>query len=143
MERGKTEEFVAGGKHLPRGKYITEEDGTVIRDHLIGPGRGMTGPLNWYKSATTGVLSADDKEVVAKLGDKFPVKLSAAQPVLFLGTNLDPVCAPPRALPPTEKVATDFTSANLDTSHWLMLEQPERVNAEIEKWLETKVQKKA
>ncbi|KZV83189.1 alpha/beta-hydrolase [Exidia glandulosa HHB12029] len=141
MERGKAEEFVSSGQRTPRAKFLTEEDFAVMREHLIGPGRGLTGPLNWYKSATTGVNSADDKEVVAKLGDKFPVKLSVAQPVLFLGSGKDPIAAPSRMLPPTEQVASDFTGVTLDTSHWILLEEPEKVNAEIEKWLERKVNK--
>ncbi|KZV87537.1 hypothetical protein EXIGLDRAFT_839887 [Exidia glandulosa HHB12029] len=98
----------------------------TLRCANTSAGRGISAPLNWYQASTTGNHSGDDKDVVAKLGDKFPAKLGdkfpvkITQPVLFIARSR-------------------LKGLDLNTSHWAFLEQPDIVNAEIEKWLAVKV----
>lgn len=67
----------------------------------------------------------------------FTIRIS--QPVMFVEAARDAVCLTAWMRPLMEKVAKHLTVIELDTSHWIYLEQPVRLNAELDTWLEGKV----
>ncbi|KZV83188.1 alpha/beta-hydrolase [Exidia glandulosa HHB12029] len=141
LTRHKSEEFVENGMRLPRAKFIRDEDYEVMRDHLVGPGRGMWGPLAWYKMWTDGHHRSEDQVLRShsELADEGLTTIMITQPVIFFAAARDAICVPSWMRPLMEKVSRHLTTVVLDTSHWIFLEQPDMLNAELDKWLEGKV----
>ncbi|EJD34802.1 alpha/beta-hydrolase [Auricularia subglabra TFB-10046 SS5] len=133
MERGQTEAFIKENRRIPRAKYITDEEYEAMRGHLIGEGRGLCTPLNWYAANVYGHNDADDIAL-----SKQP-KTTASQPVFYAACDQDAVCHPARALPGMRDFAKDLTVGEFTAGHWVYLEVPDKLNAELDKWIESKV----
>ncbi|KAI5779695.1 Alpha/Beta hydrolase protein [Geopyxis carbonaria] len=78
--------------------------------------RGMHGPLNWYK--LTEQNYSDEKEM--KCGDKINI------PVMFIGATRD--IATPASMGASQAQFIDnLTYHELNTGHWIHIEEPARV----------------
>ncbi|MCC6437807.1 MAG: alpha/beta hydrolase [Acidimicrobiales bacterium] len=64
-----------------------------------------------------------------------------SMPVLFLHARYDYTCETinSRLAEPMRELCGDLTEAVLDTGHWMAQERPAEVNAELARWLATKV----
>ena len=58
------------------------------------------------------------------------------KPVLYIAAKRDFVCQPVRSLPHFDKYAPHREVVELDTGHWVQLEDPAGVNAALEEWLQ-------
>jgi pimeloyl-ACP methyl ester carboxylesterase len=86
---------------------------------------GMQPKLNWFKMMIANNDWDDEK-------DLDPV---IRRPMLFLGGKKDYVSVIASYGGPNQYVA-DLETVALDTGHWVMEEDPQAVNREIERWLQ-------
>jgi soluble epoxide hydrolase/lipid-phosphate phosphatase len=98
---------------------------------------GMHGPTNWYR---TGELNhEDDKPFTSQIQQgTFKIEM----PVLFIGGTRD------QALPPSlandmGKYFSKLMKAEVNSSHWALLERPAEVNALLKEWLVGQIAHKA
>ncbi len=118
---GKVRNWLTNGNRTTRGSYMTENDYTIFRQYLA---EGMQPKLNWYKALIANVDWNDEK-------DLDPV---IKQPVLFLGGTNDYVSLIAFYGGPNQYIANLETVA-LETGHWVMEENPDAVNQEIDSWI--------
>ncbi|WP_269744458.1 alpha/beta fold hydrolase [Stigmatella aurantiaca] len=92
---------------------------------------GFFGPNAWYMNHRQNMAYA------AKAPGEGKLRL----PVLFLHAAYDAVCETmdSRLAEPMRRDCLDLTEAVLETGHWMVQEQPERVNAAIARWLAARV----
>lgn len=133
MERGQTEAFVTQNKRVPRATYITDEEYEAMRAHLTGPGHGLRAPLNWYGANVFGHNNADDIALAAQ------PRTTVAHPVFYAACDQDAVCNPAHMLPGLRALTQNLTVAEFTAGHWPYLEFPDRLNKELDAWLESKV----
>ncbi|KAH7329112.1 Alpha/Beta hydrolase protein [Stachybotrys elegans] len=96
------------------------------------PAPEMRGPLNWYRM--TKINFEDEKP----LADKGVVQLHL--PLLFIGASKD-IALPPAMSASMDQTCTNLTRAEVEASHWALVEKPKEVNDSIENWLREKVLK--
>ncbi|PNS17901.1 hypothetical protein CAC42_3860 [Sphaceloma murrayae] len=88
---------------------------------------GFTGPLNWYKQA---VDPANDEDAKSALVKGIPDK-----PVLFIGDDRQAAMPAPMMEAMVKQACGNVTCRSLNTSHWMMLEDPQGVNRTLEEFL--------
>jgi pimeloyl-ACP methyl ester carboxylesterase len=122
-----------GGSNLPDlprdGDVVSEEDLSIYAAALER--NGFFGPSSWYMNHAANAAYA------AKARNDGYLDL----PVLFLNARYDYVCecTHSRLPEPMRKYCRDLTEATLRTGHWMAQEKPAEVNAEIAKWLVSRV----
>ena len=77
--------------------------------------------MSWYKAAIAGV-DAEDDAAIPKEDRLCPV------PNLFLAAKQDYVCRADLQSISSREVAPNGTIEEVDTGHWVQLEEPELVN---------------
>ncbi|EJD34801.1 alpha/beta-hydrolase [Auricularia subglabra TFB-10046 SS5] len=130
MQRGQIEVFLTQHKRVPRATYITDEGFDAMRANLAG---GLRAPLNWYAATVRGHNNADDLSLATQ------PPTTVAQPVFYAACQRDPVSSPAVGLPSLRALAADLTVAEFAAGHWVYLELPDALNAELDRWLESKV----
>ncbi|KAJ7121620.1 epoxide hydrolase [Mycena epipterygia] len=126
--RDKLKEWVIGDKMTPTASYLTEDDLNRQKAELLKG--GLAGPLCWYKQYATGVVAEDDK-LVPK--ENYIIK----QPVFFAAAHEDYVCAPKVGLVMMKDVCPNLTVRDYQTSHWVQLAAPDKVNKDLLEWIES------
>ena len=94
---------------------------------------GMTGPLNWYKQAMAGVTHASE----AKINPNYPATTFTV-PTLFVGCEQDVICRPAIQAAGMKDFFEDLTIKSLNSSHWIMIEQPKELWEILHPWIEEK-----
>ncbi|HYL57849.1 MAG TPA: alpha/beta hydrolase [Candidatus Acidoferrales bacterium] len=115
---------------LPRdGDVVSEEDLSIYAAALER--NGFFGPSSWYMNHAANAAYALQARNDGYLD----------MPVLFLNARYDYVCecTHSRLPEPMRKYCRDLTEATLRTGHWMAQEKPAEVNAELAKWLVTRV----
>ena len=118
---GKIREWITQGKRTERAPFLTEEDCRVLRQNVT---EGMQPKLNWYRSVLANIDWNDEKDLDPTID----------RPFLFIGGAKDCICLPKLFAEQTKYIA-DCESIELDSSHWIMEEQPEAVNQAISQWM--------
>jgi pimeloyl-ACP methyl ester carboxylesterase len=115
---------------LPRDPdVVSEEDLSVYVSALQR--NGFFGPSSWYMNhaanAAYGKMAKNDGYL--------------DMPALFLNARYDYVCEAThsRLAEPMRKYCRDLTEVTFRSGHWMAQERPLEVNAELVKWLATKV----
>jgi soluble epoxide hydrolase/lipid-phosphate phosphatase len=99
---------------------------------IIKPG-GMTGPLNWYKQAMAGITHASEAKINPDYAaTKFTI------PTLFVGCQKDMICVPALQEAGMKELFENLTVKSLDTSHWIMIEEPKEMWEIVQAWIEEK-----
>jgi|SRR5579862_962593 pimeloyl-ACP methyl ester carboxylesterase len=115
---------------LPRDESVlTEADQRGYADALKR--NGFFGPDSWYMNAERNVAFAKE----ARNGGRIDL------PVLFLHAAYDWVCQTTtgRLAEPMRANCANLSEATTNTGHWMAQEDPAFVNAEVARWLESKV----
>ncbi|KAI2471265.1 alpha/beta-hydrolase [Annulohypoxylon bovei var. microspora] len=90
--------------------------------------QGFRGPLNWYRTAK---INFEDELPIAQAGgNKFTM------PSLFIQALQDPVLIPSLSVG-MDKYFDKLTRAEVNTSHWAMIQGPNDVNKAIQSWVAT------
>lgn len=119
-------------------KKVTELASWVNQSELethdkIMKAGGMTGPLNWYKQAMAGVTHNSE----AKINPKYPATKFTI-PTLFVGCENDMIGRPDIQAARMKDPFEDLTVKTLNTSHWVMIEQPKELWEILQAWIEEK-----
>ena len=118
---GKVREWLMNGNRTTRDTFMTENDYTIFRQYLA---EGMQPKLNWYKGLIANIDWNNEKNLDPVI----------KRPMLYLGGTEDYVSliasygGPNKYIPDLETVA-------LETGHWVMEENPDSVNREIDRWI--------
>ncbi|KAI1452520.1 alpha/beta-hydrolase [Annulohypoxylon moriforme] len=89
--------------------------------------QGFRGPTNWYRTAK---INFEDELPIAQTGHKFTM------PSLFVQALRDPVLIPSLSVG-MDQYFDKLTRAEVNTSHWAMIERPNDVNQVIQSWVAT------
>ncbi|KAF5337568.1 hypothetical protein D9611_015126 [Ephemerocybe angulata] len=92
---------------------------------------GYHGPLNFYKVAVSG---ADMEDAKGADSSRTIPHLKAS---LLWWTSKDVVCPPALAGRSLAQFCPKATTHIFEAGHWVLLEKPDEVNAELEKWIES------
>ncbi|CAF3490814.1 unnamed protein product [Rotaria sp. Silwood1] len=119
---GKVREWLTNQKTTTRASYFTTNDYEIIHKCII---EGMQPKLNWYKSAMANIDWDDEKHLDPTI----------KQPVLYIAGTKDYICLS-QFFVDQKKYIDDLETIELETSHWVMEENPEKVNQVVEKWIQ-------
>lgn len=122
---GKARAWLTARKTAPLPPWLKTSD-LETRSKILSQG-GFTGPLNWYKQAMDPFNDEDAKAAVVK---GIPEK-----PVLFIGDSRQAAMPMEMMEGMTRQGCNNLTVKKLNTTHWMMLEDPQGVNREIEEFL--------
>jgi pimeloyl-ACP methyl ester carboxylesterase len=115
---------------IPRDEtVITEADEDAYTAALTR--NGFFGPDSWYMNPDANVAFAAKARASKRL----------AMPVLFLHGAYDYTCETidSQLAQPMREHCANLTEAVVPSGHWMAQEQPQRVNAELAKWLAAQV----
>jgi soluble epoxide hydrolase/lipid-phosphate phosphatase len=118
---GKVREWVTNKNRTTRGTYMTENDYQILRQYHV---EGMQPKLNWFKMMIANNDWNDEKNLDPRI----------QRPMLYLGGRKDYVSVIASYGGPSQYVS-DLETVALDTGHWVMEENPQAVNQEIERWI--------
>lgn len=96
----------------------------------------MRGPLNWYRTRRLNFEA--DEELAAAPGGQGKVKV----PSLFIAASRD-AALPPALSQSMDEQFEDLTKAEVDASHWALVEKADEVNSIVSEWLDKKTPSKA
>ncbi|TFY77300.1 hypothetical protein EWM64_g6712 [Hericium alpestre] len=125
---GGTKAWIESNRQSPLPAYVTP----AIKEHyktdlLKG---GIAGPLQYYTVNTAGYNAADDAKI-PESAYKF------SQPAFFASTANDRICLPAAQIAGLKAYGTGpLTHREFDSDHWIMLSHSEKLNAELEAWIE-------
>ncbi|CAF3295691.1 unnamed protein product [Rotaria sp. Silwood2] len=122
---GKVREWLTGKKTTTRASFFTDKDYEIIRKCVT---EGMQPKLNWYKSAMANIDWDDEKTLDPTI----------KRPALYIAGTKDYICVP-QLFADQNKYIADLETIELETSHWTMEEDPEKVNEVVEKWLQQRI----
>ncbi|XWW97058.1 hypothetical protein V2A60_005039 [Cordyceps javanica] len=94
----------------------------------------MRGPLNWYRTRRLNFEA--DQELAARGPSKVAV------PSLFIAASRD-AALPPALAQSMDDQFEDLTKAEVDASHWALVEKADEVNSIVSEWLDKKTPSKA
>ncbi|KAM3454630.1 hypothetical protein MY3296_002871 [Beauveria thailandica] len=94
----------------------------------------LRGPLNWYRTRKLNFEA--DRELATEGRGKVPV------PSLFIAASRD-AALPPALSSSMDEQFEDLTKAEVDASHWALVEKADEVNSIVNEWLEKKASTKA
>lgn len=122
--QGKVKEWLLAGRRLPRrASFLSDSDYSVYLGYIL---EGMRPKLNWYTAQFNNVNQEDEKDLDPNL----------QMPCLFIAGLRDAVGAP-ILYTPQKQYLPQLTVLELNATHWIMEEMPEKVNEEIQKWITT------
>lgn len=97
---------------------------------IFAPENGGYGPpLNWYKCQIRHFNDEDEASIPAE-------RSSIEQPTLLVTCSKDPVGNPDMAEAGTRPFVKNLQVKQIDTGHWLQLENPDEVNQILKKFFE-------
>ena len=127
---GATRPWFEEGKAVPTVSWISSEELT-IHDQIFSPSKGGYGPaLNWYRAQIANVNSEDEAHLAS--GD-----LQFERPTLLVTCSRDPIAVPDMMEKTTKQYAKNLQVKQLETGHWVQLEQPAKVNEIIQEFVES------
>ncbi len=118
---GRVRDWLTNGKRTNRSSYMTENDYTVFRRYLA---EGMQPKLNWYKALIANLDWNDEKKLDPVI----------KRPMLFIGGTKDYI-SPIASYGGPNQYIPDLETVALETGHWVMEENPDAVNREIDRWI--------
>ncbi|ATY65118.1 epoxide hydrolase [Cordyceps militaris] len=102
------------------------------------PAPELRGPLNWYRTRRLN-FEADQDLAAARSSSK---GAKIAVPSLFIAASRDAALPPAMSLSMDDNF-DDLTRAEVDASHWALVEKADEVNSIVSEWLEKKTAAKA
>lgn len=85
------------------------------------------------------MLSSDD-ELLIRISSEIPLdKYRIEKPVFFAAARQDIICVDWFHEQTTRTYCPKTTSINVDATHWVAAEAPEKVNEALGKWIEEEV----
>lgn len=118
------------GKVIPTASWISSEE-LAIHDRIFNPSNGGYGPaMNWYKAQIAN-LNSEDETQLASEDSQFD------QPTLLVTCSRDPVAVANMQEETTKQYAKNLRIKQLETGHWVQLEQPSKVNEIIQEFVES------
>ncbi|ESK94469.1 epoxide hydrolase [Moniliophthora roreri MCA 2997] len=124
---GKTAEWIENDMKPGFPDYLTMEDIENIRRNVLDSG-GIKSSLNWYISQ---IENNDLEDNLSIPKERWWIQ----SPSLFIAASQDYICTPKRGKDVMTKYASEVKIVDVDTGHWVHLEASNKVNAEIEQWL--------
>lgn len=124
--RGQFEEWIKKNKRGQRAQWLTAEYVDTLRKNLVEG--GVNSSLNYYRALHEDLNREDENKIQAR-------DFKTDKPVFFGATMLDRICVPSLHIPTIQSVASDLTLVEFETGHWVSLEQPDKLNTELERWL--------
>ncbi|KAF2224421.1 putative epoxide hydrolase [Elsinoe ampelina] len=121
---GAAQSWLEGRKALPLPGWLKKED-LEAKNRILS--QGFTGPLNYYQQAMDPFNDEDAATVVVK---GIPEK-----PVLFVADTKQAAMPSEMMEHGTRQHCKNLTVRKLNTSHWMMLEDPEALNQVLEEFL--------
>ena len=121
--------FLLADKRQPVQAYATE----ARKQEWLGQFRrdGFDGPLNYYRSAASGVQDAVNKAIPKE-------NVVVTVPFLFFGGKRDMVCRPELLRPSIDAgLLPNVTNVVVDTGHWSYLSHPKGFGETLLKWLKS------
>ncbi|KAI5122577.1 hypothetical protein M0805_004794 [Coniferiporia weirii] len=106
--------------------FSAEERKRSVETFLKG---GFTGPLCWYKAFVFKHTAQDDAGIPKE-------KYIIAKPVFFGAALKDAACVADENKAVIEQTCPSSTIVDFDTGHWVLNEAPERLNEELQKWVQ-------
>ena len=119
---GKVRQWLANGNRTTRDSYMTEDDYATFRQYLA---EGMQPKLNWYKALIANLDWNDEKRLDPVI----------QRPVLLIGGTQDYVSLIASYGGPNKYIA-DLETVALETGHWVMEQNPDAVNRQIQRWIQ-------
>ncbi|KAI5122578.1 hypothetical protein M0805_004795 [Coniferiporia weirii] len=125
---GKAKEWLLSDKKTEVASYLSEEELGRLRSNIMKG--GFAGPTCWYKAMMQKHTSNEEAEIPT---EKYIVK----KPVFFGAALRDYICIAPAGKLTTQKTCPNATIVDFDTDHWINLAAPEKLNAELLKWIQS------
>ena len=119
---------------MPHTKLMTDAELKHYVDSFKDNG-GFRGPLNWYK--TRQINHRDELELL----DRLEKGRHITCPVFFQAARNDTALVPAMANNMKKHLPNLNQGIIENSSHWILQEQPDQVNLQLEKWLGTVVLK--
>lgn len=113
----------------PSPLFTKEEVDYYAKEFMLQASPPMRGPLNWYR---TGKINFDEEIELAKTFTQ------VEQPSLYIGASRD-AALPPAMAAGMGKFFKDLSRAEVNATHWALVEAHEEVNTRIAEWLNQKV----
>jgi len=127
---GATRSWFEEGKIIPTASWISSEE-LAIHDQIFNASNGGYGPaLNWYKAQIANVNSEDEAPLAS--GDS-----QFERPTLLVTCSKDPIAVADIQEKTTKQYAKSLRIKQLETGHWVQLEQPSKVNGIIQEFIES------
>jgi len=118
---GKLRDWLINNNRTNRASYITENDYTILKQYFS---EGMQPKLNWFKT----IIENNDWE------DEKNLDPIIKKPILYIGGTKDYVSVI-ASYGGTNQFIEDLETIPLNTGHWVMEEDPNSVNQNINKWI--------
>ncbi|EIW62589.1 alpha/beta-hydrolase [Trametes versicolor FP-101664 SS1] len=125
---GKTQVWIEANRQTGLPDWLPQEEYDVMREILANA--GLKSVLNYYKAMVSGANAQDEKSIPSEAH-------MIQKPALFIASACDPVCTAGGGKTVMAQYAPHATIVELDVGHWPHLEETEKVNLALEKWLET------
>jgi len=127
---GATRSWFEEGNIIPTASWISSEE-LAIHDQIFNPSNGGYGPaLNWYKAQIANVNSEDEAHLAS--GDS-----QFERPTLLVTCSKDPIAVADMQEKTTKQHARNLRIKQLETGHWVQLEQPSKVNEFLQEFIES------
>ncbi|KAF4548364.1 Alpha/beta hydrolase fold-containing protein 20 [Elsinoe fawcettii] len=121
---GATKSWLTERKALPLPDWLKKED-LEAKNRILS--QGFTGPLNYYQQAMD---SFNDEDAATAVVKGIPEK-----PVLFVADTKQAAMPSEMMEHGTRQHCKNLMVRKLNTSHWMMLEDPEALNQVLEEFL--------
>ncbi|CDO74918.1 hypothetical protein BN946_scf184927.g2 [Trametes cinnabarina] len=125
---GKSIEWIEANRRPGKPPWLTQEEFGVLRETLVQS--GLKSQLNYYKMSVTDANAEDDSKIPKEA-------LHVQQPALFIAASRDYVCTPERGRANMARYVPHARIVELDVGHWAFLEATEKVNHELEDWIQS------
>ncbi|THG98670.1 hypothetical protein EW026_g3562 [Hermanssonia centrifuga] len=117
----------------PLPSYATEEDKKRFKETFLK--NGFEGPVCWYKIATNGMQSEDDRNIPST-----QLVPPSSSPIFFGAAKYDYIAIPAsgyRIFGAEAFKDHKITTHEYDADHWLLLSKADEINHDLEEWLES------
>ncbi|KAH8109568.1 alpha/beta-hydrolase [Phellopilus nigrolimitatus] len=128
---GALEKWLLSDKTTETVSYISDEAWAANFSILLKG--GFSAPLCWYKAFLQNLTPKDDAGKYCRIY----FTLIHSYPVFFGAALKDPTGPSEQSKDVMKMFARKLTVVDFDTEHWVLFAAPEKVNAELEKWIKS------
>jgi soluble epoxide hydrolase/lipid-phosphate phosphatase len=125
----KTEEFLRGNMKPGLPTYLTDLEYHAIRSDILNG--NMAARLNMYKSQVKSIDLEDNMQIPQS-------SWTIQKPSILFACSKEVIWPPKLAVPTMNKWGTDVEVVSMDTGHWAFLEDANRLNEELKRWIDAK-----